>query len=206
MTQFIAKPLSFDKFLELYPLDGRYELIDGESVRILATRHRENIADYVSKQLDKEVDRLKLNYRVSGRIVVSRRIALDHPAEHPQAGEGANLFSGAGSESTGSGGAASSGDEHPNVQKSIKEAAVKNLMSQNPDSAAVFLEGYIKSFKPSFTLKLLAQGWLETFAPPPGWNATRSPKIPTPLPTFAARLAQDGNRIVRAAALAPCSP
>lgn len=63
--------LTFEQFLEHYPEDGRYELIDGEIVRILATRRHEDIADFLVKQLDREIDRLNLNYRVSGRIVLA---------------------------------------------------------------------------------------------------------------------------------------
>ncbi len=50
--------------------EGRYELVNGEIMRILATRRHEDIADFITRQFDKEVDRLNLNYRVSGRIVV----------------------------------------------------------------------------------------------------------------------------------------
>jgi Uma2 family endonuclease len=40
-------------------------------VRILATRQHDDVADFIAKQLDKEVDRLSLNYKVSGRIVLA---------------------------------------------------------------------------------------------------------------------------------------
>jgi Uma2 family endonuclease len=63
--------LTFEQFLKLYPEDGRYELIDGELVRILATRRHENVADFVEDALRDEVKRLKLNYRVSNRIVLA---------------------------------------------------------------------------------------------------------------------------------------
>jgi Uma2 family endonuclease len=63
--------LTFEQFLELYPEDGRYELIDGALVRILATRRHENVADFVEDALRDEVKRLKLNYRVSNRIVLA---------------------------------------------------------------------------------------------------------------------------------------
>ncbi len=57
--------------MEQYPDDGRYELVSGEIVRILATRQHEDIAYFIAKQLDREVDRLGLNYKVSGRIMVA---------------------------------------------------------------------------------------------------------------------------------------
>jgi Uma2 family endonuclease len=39
-------------------------------MRILATRKHEDIADFIARQFDKEVEILDLNYRVSGRIVI----------------------------------------------------------------------------------------------------------------------------------------
>jgi Uma2 family endonuclease len=63
--------LTFEQFIE-YPLeDGRYELVNGEIVKILATRQHDDIADFLTKKLDREVDRLNLNYKVSGRIMVA---------------------------------------------------------------------------------------------------------------------------------------
>ncbi|CAN1210197.1 Putative restriction endonuclease domain-containing protein [Tumidithrix helvetica PCC 7403] len=66
----ISPKLSVEAFLDSYPDDGRYELINGEMVRILATRHHEDIADFIAKIFDREVDRLSLNYRISGRIAI----------------------------------------------------------------------------------------------------------------------------------------
>lgn len=70
MVQSTVKPLSFEQFLELYPENGRYELINGEIVRILSTRQHDKVAEFISDALKEEVKRLKLNYWVSGRIVV----------------------------------------------------------------------------------------------------------------------------------------
>ena len=72
MTQSLTKPLSFDKFLELYPEDGRYELINGELVRILATRQHDDVADFILFTLNNQI-RLNLNYKVSDRIVIATR-------------------------------------------------------------------------------------------------------------------------------------
>ncbi len=63
--------LTFEQFLEQYPEDGRYELVDGELVRILATRRHENVADFIEDAFRDEVKRLSLNYKVSGRIVLA---------------------------------------------------------------------------------------------------------------------------------------
>ncbi|MFB2972175.1 Uma2 family endonuclease [Aerosakkonema sp. BLCC-F183] len=63
--------LTFEQFLAQYPDDGRYELVDGEIVKILATRQHDDIADFLNKRFDREVDRLSLNYKVSGRIMIA---------------------------------------------------------------------------------------------------------------------------------------
>ncbi|WRH67242.1 MAG: Uma2 family endonuclease [Planktothrix sp. GU0601_MAG3] len=71
LTSISTKQLTFTEFLEQLPDDaGRYELVNGEIVRTLATRQHDNIADFIARQFDKEVERLHLNYRVSGRVVV----------------------------------------------------------------------------------------------------------------------------------------
>ncbi|MGA9380948.1 MAG: Uma2 family endonuclease [Phormidium sp.] len=63
--------LTFEQFLQQYPDDGRYELVDGEIVRILATRQHDDIADFIADLMKAEVNRLKLNYKVSDRIMIA---------------------------------------------------------------------------------------------------------------------------------------
>ncbi|HEY9701752.1 MAG TPA: Uma2 family endonuclease [Allocoleopsis sp.] len=67
-----VKPqLTFDQFITQLPdEEGRFEFVNGEIMRILPTRHHEDIADFLIRQFDREIERLKLNYRVSGRIVI----------------------------------------------------------------------------------------------------------------------------------------
>ncbi len=67
----LQRKFTFEQFLEHCPEDGRYELVNGEIVRILATRQHEDVADFIAKRLDQEVDRSGLNYKVSGRIVLA---------------------------------------------------------------------------------------------------------------------------------------
>lgn len=63
--------LTFEQFLEYCPNEeGRYELVDGEIVRILATRQHDDVADFIADSIKAEINRLKLNYKVSDRIVV----------------------------------------------------------------------------------------------------------------------------------------
>jgi len=63
--------LSFEQFVKQLPdEEGRYELVNGEIVKILPIRLHEDVADFLIKQFDREVDRLPLNYRVSGRFML----------------------------------------------------------------------------------------------------------------------------------------
>ncbi|BAZ28504.1 hypothetical protein NIES4074_09370 [Cylindrospermum sp. NIES-4074] len=67
----LQQHLTFAQFIEQLPdEEGRYELINGEIMRILPTRKHDNVADLITRKLDREVERLNLNYRVSGRIMV----------------------------------------------------------------------------------------------------------------------------------------
>jgi len=73
MIQTLAtqKSLTFNEFLAYeFPDEGRYELVNGDIVRILATRQHDNIAEFIADILKAEVRRLNLNYRVSGRVMV----------------------------------------------------------------------------------------------------------------------------------------
>ena len=57
--------LNFEQFLEQCPEDGRYELVDGKMVKILATRIHYDVAWLIIKSFDREIDRLGLNYIVN---------------------------------------------------------------------------------------------------------------------------------------------
>ncbi len=73
MTTAAKQKLTFNQFLEQYPEDGRYELVDGEIVRVLATRQHEDIADFIADAMKDEVKLRKLHYKVSDRIVLATR-------------------------------------------------------------------------------------------------------------------------------------
>jgi len=65
------RSLSFSDFLTYnFPDEGRYELVNGDIVRILATRQHDNIAEFITDAFKAEVRRLSLNYRVSGRVMI----------------------------------------------------------------------------------------------------------------------------------------
>jgi Uma2 family endonuclease len=62
--------LTFEQFIKQLPDEGRYELVNGEIVRILPIRLHETLAEFLSDAFKDEVKRLKLNYWVSGRVVL----------------------------------------------------------------------------------------------------------------------------------------
>lgn len=63
--------LTFEEFLEYYPDgEGRFELINGEIIKVEATRAHKNVARYLVKAFDTESERLGLDYIVDKDIVV----------------------------------------------------------------------------------------------------------------------------------------
>lgn len=72
----IATPtkLSFDQFLDQYPDgEGKYELINGEIVEMRAIRWHDDIADLMIRKFDREIERLDLDYRATGQLVLETR-------------------------------------------------------------------------------------------------------------------------------------
>ena len=74
-TVYPQQTLTFEDFLEQYPEDGRYELIDGELVRILATRQHDDTADFIADEMKAQVKQHQMNYKVSSRIVLATTTA-----------------------------------------------------------------------------------------------------------------------------------
>jgi len=74
MTLTTTKPqqmLTFEQFIKQLPdREGRYELVNGEIVRLLPIRLHETLAEFLSDTFKDEVKKLKLNYWVSGRVVL----------------------------------------------------------------------------------------------------------------------------------------
>ena len=63
--------LTFADFLENYPDgSGIYELVNGEIVKVEATRAHKNVARFLVKSFDRESDRLGLDYIVDKDIVL----------------------------------------------------------------------------------------------------------------------------------------
>jgi Uma2 family endonuclease len=75
MSTATKQKLTFEQFLKQYPEDGRYELVDGDIVRILATRQHEDIADFIADAMKRENQLHSLNYKISDRIVLATQAA-----------------------------------------------------------------------------------------------------------------------------------
>lgn len=62
MTTTKVKKLTFEEFLQHYPDDhGINELVNGEIVQVELTRAHKNVARYLVKCFDREIDRLQLD-------------------------------------------------------------------------------------------------------------------------------------------------
>lgn len=62
--------LTFDQFLEQYPEDGQYELVDGEVVEMRATRQHDDVNFFILFAFNDEIRRLKLDYVVNNTAVI----------------------------------------------------------------------------------------------------------------------------------------
>lgn len=62
--------LTFDRFLEEYPEDGSYELVDGEILEMRATRGHDSVADFLLFAFNDEVRRLNLDFVVKNKLVL----------------------------------------------------------------------------------------------------------------------------------------
>lgn len=69
--QTLTKPkLTFDDFLIQCPDEGRFELVNGEIVEMVNTRQHKDIAFFIMKKVDQEIDRLNLNFIVTTQVVI----------------------------------------------------------------------------------------------------------------------------------------
>ncbi len=69
-----VKPkLSFDRFLEICPENGHYELIDGEIVEVCEmafTRNHDDVGEFIDRRFYREVERLSLNYVIKRAVPI----------------------------------------------------------------------------------------------------------------------------------------
>jgi Uma2 family endonuclease len=63
--------LTFEQFLEQCPPEGRYEFVDGDIARVLATRKHDTIAGFISDVFKDEAKQHGLSYWISGRVMVT---------------------------------------------------------------------------------------------------------------------------------------
>ena len=70
MLQTSLQKLTFEEFLACRPDDGIYELVNGEIVRIEATRAHKNVARFLMLAFNDEARRLKLDYFADKDITV----------------------------------------------------------------------------------------------------------------------------------------
>lgn len=61
-------PQTFDQFLKQCPEEGRFEWVHGEIIEMVNTREHIDVAAFLTKMLDREVDRLNLNYVVRQEV------------------------------------------------------------------------------------------------------------------------------------------
>lgn len=80
-----GKRLTFEQFIQELPdEEGHYELVNGQIMRTLPTRRHETIAEFITDCFKDEVKRLKLNYFVSGRIIIkTQNTAGEESGRHP---------------------------------------------------------------------------------------------------------------------------
>ncbi|MEM9541439.1 MAG: Uma2 family endonuclease [Cyanobacteria bacterium P01_E01_bin.42] len=62
--------LSFAEFLAQCPEDGRYELVNGEIVKLELIRAHKNVSRYLIKCFDRESERLQRDYVIDKDIVI----------------------------------------------------------------------------------------------------------------------------------------
>jgi Uma2 family endonuclease len=63
-------PLTFEQFLMRYGDDDRYELIDGEVFDLEPTGQHEEVAAFIDRKLNVQIDRLELPYFIPQRCLI----------------------------------------------------------------------------------------------------------------------------------------
>ncbi len=70
MTQAAPKLLAFDDFIALYGDNERYELIDGELIEMEPTGPHEEVAAFVLRKVNVEIDRLSVPWFTPARCLI----------------------------------------------------------------------------------------------------------------------------------------
>ncbi|KGF72646.1 hypothetical protein DO97_06865 [Neosynechococcus sphagnicola sy1] len=78
MIQAIQKGTTFEAFLSGYPADGgRYELINGEVIEVRPSGDHEDVASQIIRAIDREIERLNLNWFIPNTCCVKPAGNLD---------------------------------------------------------------------------------------------------------------------------------
>jgi Uma2 family endonuclease len=78
MIPVLRRSMTFEEFLEGYPEDGqRYELIDGEVIEVRPTGDHEEIISVLTRRLDREIERLGLDWFMPKTCCVKPESELD---------------------------------------------------------------------------------------------------------------------------------
>ncbi len=76
--QAIQKLMTFEAFLNWYPEgEGRYELINGEVIEVRPSGDHEDVASQVIRTVDREIERLSLNWFIPNTCCVKPASNLD---------------------------------------------------------------------------------------------------------------------------------
>lgn len=70
MTLLQHRPFTFDQFLAQYGDDDRYELIDGEIFDLEPTGPHEEVAAFISRKFNVQIDTLELPYLIPQRCLI----------------------------------------------------------------------------------------------------------------------------------------
>lgn len=65
-----APPISFEDFLKHCPEEGRFEWVNGEIIEMVNSREHIDVAAFLTKILDREVERLELDYVVRQEVYI----------------------------------------------------------------------------------------------------------------------------------------
>ncbi|WP_176453090.1 Uma2 family endonuclease [Pseudanabaena sp. SR411] len=75
--------LTYEKFVKLRLVDGRYEFVNGEVVKVVNTRQHEDVVAFAYKKFDREIDRLNLDLVVRQNVSIRTVASSDKQSRVP---------------------------------------------------------------------------------------------------------------------------
>lgn len=70
MTAITKQKLTFDQFLNKYPEEGFYELVNGEIVGLRSTRNHDDVANFIAESFKEKIKNLNLNYVIKNTVIL----------------------------------------------------------------------------------------------------------------------------------------